>query len=81
MLKRILGRLNTPRRRIAALGAVILLPLIFYVSTFVVSYGDLLRAGDPHIRTDVARLTSARVQRVHEVHGFEQLQSVVRDAA
>ncbi len=81
MLKRRLGRLTTPSRLIAGLGAVVLLSFIFYASTFVVSYGDLLRADDPLIRTDVARLTTARIQRVHEVDGFEQLQSVVRDAA
>lgn len=81
MLKRILGRLNTTSRVIVAVAAIILLPFIFYASTFVVSYGDLLRVADPLVRTDVARLTTAQVQRVHDVEGVEQLQSVVRDAA
>ncbi len=49
MLKRIFGRLNTPGRLSAHIGAVILLFFIFYASTFVVSYGDLLRADDPLI--------------------------------
>jgi len=64
MMKRMLGRLSTPRRRIAAFAAIVLLPFIFYASTFVVSYGDLLRAADPLVRTDVARLTAAHVLRV-----------------
>ncbi len=80
-LKRILARLDTPSRLIAAGGAIILSSLILYASTFVVSYGELLRADNPLMRTDVARLTTARVQRVYEIRGVKQLQSVVRDAA
>ena len=75
MLKRLPGRL------IATLVAVTLLSLIFYASTLVVSYSDLLRRDDPLLRTDVARLTSVRIERVDEVHGLEELQSVVREAA
>ena len=75
MIKRLPGRLS------ATLTAVILVSLIFYASTLVVSYGDLLDRDDPLLRTDVARLTSVRVERVDEVHGLEELQSVVREAA
>ena len=75
MFKRLPGRL------IATLSTVIPLSLIFYASTLVVSYGDLLRRDDPLLRTDVARLTSVRVERVDEVTGLEDLQSAVREAS
>ena len=64
-LKRILGRLRMPRRRVAAFAVILLLSFVVYSSTFVVSYGELLRAADPLARTDVARLTTVQVQRVH----------------
>ena len=80
LLKRILGRLRMPRRRVAAFAVILLLSFIVYASTFVVSYGELLRAADPLARTDVARLTTVQVQRVHEIRGVAQLQSVVRVA-
>ena len=54
--------------------------LALYASTFVVSYGDLVRSGDPLVRTDVARLAPARVDRVQTVHDVEELRSVVREA-
>lgn len=67
-------------RLLAALAAGILLALGLYASTFVVPYGDLLRDGDPLLRTDVGRLAPARVARVDEPVSGEQLQAIVRDA-
>jgi hypothetical protein len=52
-----------PKRRarlLAALG-VVLLAVVLYLGSFVVSYGELLRRGDPLGRADVARLEPARV--------------------
>jgi decaprenylphospho-beta-D-ribofuranose 2-oxidase len=66
--------------RVAAALAVVLLALILYASTFVVSYGDLFRRNDPLLRTDVARIAPARVEGVSDVKEVEQLQAVVRDA-
>lgn len=64
----------------AALGLAALLAIALYASTFVVSYADLLRRDDPLLRTDVARLTPARVARVEDPPTIEQLQTIVRDA-
>ena len=79
MLKRKLGRLPAVRLT-AALAASAVLAVAIYASTFVVSYGDLLRDDDALLVTDVARLSSVRVQRVDEIREVEQLRSVVRDA-
>jgi decaprenylphospho-beta-D-ribofuranose 2-oxidase len=67
-------------RRIAALATAALLALILYVSTYVVPYGDLLRARDPLLATDVARLTPTRVARVDDVRDIEQLRAVLHEA-
>lgn len=57
-----------------------LLALAVYASTFVVSYGDLLRADDPLIVMDVARLSAARVRRIDDIRTVEQLRAVLKDA-
>jgi decaprenylphospho-beta-D-ribofuranose 2-oxidase len=61
-------------------AVTVLLGLAVYASTFVISYGEILRAPDPLVRTDVARLTPARVERVDDVHELEQLRAILRDA-
>ncbi len=61
--------------------AAAILALLLYASSFVVSYGDLFRREDPLLRTDYARLTSARVSSVEAADGVEQLRSVLADAA
>lgn len=58
----------------------ILVILAVYASTFVISYGEILRTQDPLVRTDVARLSPARVERVDDVRELEQLRAVLRDA-
>ena len=70
----------TTSRRVAVALAAILLALILYASTFVVSYSGLFRARDPLLVSDVARLTPARVERVNDVSEVEQLQTILRDA-
>ncbi len=80
MLKAILRCLATPGRLAAAVAAAALVALIFYASTFVVSYEDLLRTDNPLLRTDVARLAPALVERVEDVLTVEQIQAVVREA-
>ena len=44
------------------------------------SYEDLFRRNDPLLRTDVARLTPARVEKVDDAREVEQLQAVLKDA-
>ena len=56
------------------------LVLAVYASTFVISYGEILRTHDPLVRTDVARLTPTRVERVDDVRELEQLRAILRDA-
>lgn len=68
------------KRYVAAAALAALLVLAFYASTFVVSYGDLLRRDDPLVRADVARLSPARVARVDRAVSVEQLREIVRDA-
>ncbi len=80
MIKRRPGILATPWRLTAALASVVLLALALYASTFVISYGDLLRGDDPLLATDVGRLAPARVERVDQVREIEQLRTVLRDA-
>ena len=63
----------------AALAAV-LLALLLYASTFVVSYSQLFRTNDPLLVSDVARLAPARVEGVSDVREVEQLQAILRDA-
>jgi len=63
-----------------SLGAALLLAVVLYASTFVVSYGDLLRRQDPMLAADVARIAPARVAAVAAARDVEQLQAVLRDA-
>src|SRR5437867_9026878 len=63
-----------------ALVAAVVLALILYASTFVVSYGDLFRPRGPHLASDVARLARARVDAVYAIRSVEQLQGILRDA-
>ena len=70
----------TTTRRVTAALAAVLLALLLYASTFVVSYSELFRANDPLLVTDVARLAPARVEGVNDVREVEQLRAVVRDA-
>ena len=70
----------TVRRRLAAVVAAVVLALAVYASTFVVTYGDLLRTEDPLVRTDEARLRPARVARVETVHGVDQLRAILGEA-
>ncbi len=72
------GRL-TAGRLTAALAAGVLVALALYASTFVLTYGDLLRAEDPLVRTDLARLAPTRVERVEAVREVEQLRAVLRE--
>jgi len=72
--------LSTRGRVAAAVAAAALLALALYASSFVVSYSDLLHADDPLQRTDVARLAPARVERVAEILGIDDLRAVLRDA-
>jgi decaprenylphospho-beta-D-ribofuranose 2-oxidase len=74
------GRPARPARVIAGLTLAALLALVLYASTFAVSYGDLLRADDPLLAADVARLAPARVERVERLREVEQLRAVLRDA-
>jgi hypothetical protein len=80
MLRRRTSQLVTLGRLTAALALAALLALALYASTFVISYGDLLRTDDPLLATDVGRLAPARVERVDEVREIEQLRAVLRDA-
>jgi FAD/FMN-containing dehydrogenase len=68
------------RRRLAAVTVAIPLVLAVYASTFVISYGEIFRTHDPLVRTDVARLTPTRVERVDDVRELEQLRAILRDA-
>ena len=78
MLTRRPGR-PTPRRLAAVLAAA-LLALGLYASTFVVSYGELLRTDDPLLVADVAGIAPARVAGVDDIAEVEQLQAALRDA-
>ena len=68
------------RRRLAAVAVAVPLVLAVYASTFVISYGEILRTQDPLVRTDVARLSPTRVERVDDVRELEQLREILRDA-
>jgi decaprenylphospho-beta-D-ribofuranose 2-oxidase len=68
------------RARLVAALAVVLLAVVLYLGSFVVSYRDLLRRDDPLVRADVARLDPARVERVDDAREIEQLRAVLRDA-
>jgi FAD/FMN-containing dehydrogenase len=79
MLRRATRRLS-PGRLAAVLGGSALLLLLIYAGSFVISYGEILRKHDPLVRSDVARLAPARVQRVDLVRQLEQLRAVLREA-
>jgi decaprenylphospho-beta-D-ribofuranose 2-oxidase len=68
------------RRRLAAVAGAALLALALYASTLLVSYGELFRTQDPLVRSDVARLSPARVERVDDVGELEQLRAILREA-
>ncbi|HUF34832.1 MAG TPA: FAD-binding oxidoreductase [Gemmatimonadales bacterium] len=70
----------TGRRRLTAALGLILLALVLYLGTFVVSYGALFRPDDPLAASDVARLDPARVDTVHDATELEQLRAVLREA-
>ncbi|HYT72962.1 MAG TPA: hypothetical protein VEK78_16360 [Gemmatimonadales bacterium] len=72
MLDRRPGRVTAGRLTAGVLAGV-LLALALYASTFVVPYRDLFRAEDPLVRTDVARLAPARVERVEPVDAEQDL--------
>lgn len=67
-------------RRILVLATIMLVALVLYASSFVISYGSRFRTDDPLLRTDVARLAPARVARVDTIRELEQLRAVLRDA-
>jgi decaprenylphospho-beta-D-ribofuranose 2-oxidase len=77
MVKPIPGRRG---RLTAAFASAVLLALAIYVSTFVISYGELLRADDPRLAMDVARIAPARVERVDDIREIEQLRAVLQEA-
>ena len=56
------------------------LAVAIYTSTFLVPYSDLFRHDDPLVRTDVARLSPARVRRIDDARAVEEIRSVVLDA-
>lgn len=72
----------TKRRALlsAAVAAALLVALIAYASTFVVSYDRFFRAKDPLVATDVARLLPTRVLRIDRVRKVEQLEAILREA-
>ena len=69
-----------PRRLVALGAAALLLALVLYASTFVISYADLFQVQDPLLASDVARLAPARIARLEHVREVEQLRAVLRDA-
>jgi FAD/FMN-containing dehydrogenase len=79
MLRRATRRLS-PGRLAAVLGGSALLLLLIYASSFLISYGEIFRKQDPLVRSDVARLAPARVQRVEPVRELEQLRTVLQEA-
>jgi decaprenylphospho-beta-D-ribofuranose 2-oxidase len=66
--------------RLAASVATVLLGLFGYASTFVIPYDDIFHTRDPLVRSDVARLAPARVERVDAVRELDQLKAVLQDA-
>ena len=79
VFKRKPNRINAVRLT-AAVTMAVLLVLAAYASTFIVSYGDLLRKNDPLVVSDVARLSSTRIEGIHEIRQIGQLQAVLEDA-
>lgn len=74
------SRWARPGRLIAALAVAALVALTLYASTFAISYGDLLRADDPLLAADVARIAPARVERVDQLREVEELRAALRYA-
>jgi FAD/FMN-containing dehydrogenase len=70
----------TGRGWLAGALGLLLLALVLYLGTFVVSYGDLVRRDDPLVRADVARLESPRVAKVDDARDIEQLRAILGDA-
>jgi FAD/FMN-containing dehydrogenase len=54
--------------------------LAAYASTFAFSYGDLFERTDPFVRTDVARIWEARINRVEHARDVAQLQATLKAA-
>jgi len=79
LLTRRPDRLITPGRLAAAFAAA-LLAIALYSSTFVISYGELLRADDPLLVSDVAGIAPARVAGVDDIAEVEQLRAALREA-
>src|SRR5436309_14229593 len=63
-----------------SLAAAVLLAVVLYGSTFVVSYRDLLRQHDPLLAADAARIAPARAPAVAAAPAREPLQAELRDA-
>jgi FAD/FMN-containing dehydrogenase len=68
------------RRRLAAALGLLLLAVVLYLGSFVLSYGDLFHRDDPLLRSDVARLAPARIERLDDAREVAQLQAVLEDA-
>ena len=67
-------------KRVLLIGAGVLVALIGYASTFVVSYDRLFMSKDPLHVTDVGRMQSADVVAVDRPRRIEEIQSVLADA-
>ncbi len=68
------------RRRLAAALGLLLLAVVVYLGSFVLSSGDLFHRDDPLLRSDVARLAPARIERVDDAREVAQLQTILEDA-
>ena len=64
----------------AGIVLALLIILVAYASTFVVSYDRLFTRNDPSVVTDVSRLQPTNVLRVEHATKVEQLQAIVREA-
>jgi FAD/FMN-containing dehydrogenase len=63
-----------------ALVAAALVLFLLYLSTFVISYDDLLTRRDPRFAADVARIEPAIVAAVRDVHDVDQIRAALADA-
>ncbi len=71
------------KRAFLRVGGVLLflmIVLVAYASTFVISYGRLFQNDDPLIATDISRLLPTKVLRIDKPHKVEQLQAALREA-
>src|SRR5262245_43508309 len=74
------GRIPRRVRWGRLLATLIVLGVVAYGSTFAFDYGAVFQRHDPLVRTDVARLSSVRVERVASAPDVAQLQTILRDA-